>query len=127
MKIGELAKASGVSASRIRFYEKHGVLPLPDRRDNGYRDYSAALVDVLRFIDGAQALGFTLAELGAAFAQTADTVPSRHAMISGLERKHVELGRHIKAATVRRRHVAALLDDLRSCDVPVDRESQKAA
>jgi DNA-binding transcriptional MerR regulator len=39
MQIGQLAKAVGVSADTIRYYERSGVLHGPDRRRNGYRDY----------------------------------------------------------------------------------------
>lgn len=120
MRIGELARASGVSASRIRFYEKNRVLPPPDRRANGYRDYPAERVAVLRFIDGAQALGFTLAELGVVFARTNAALPSPDAMIAGLEQKYDELSRHIRAATARRREVATLIAELRKCAVAID-------
>jgi MerR family transcriptional regulator, copper efflux regulator len=120
MRIGELAKASGVSTSRIRFYEEHGVLPEAARRDNGYRDYAPSTVAVLRFIDGAQALGFTLAELRAALTTSASDVPAAGDMIGGLERKHAELGRHIKAASAKRGRIAALIAELRICDAPGD-------
>ena len=123
MRIGELAKASGVSASRIRFYEGQGVLPKAERRDNGYRDYPSMTEDILRFIDGAQALGFTLAELGTALTTSETEVPARAEMIDALTRKHEELGRHIKTATARRRRVAALIDELQRCDVPDVRPS----
>lgn len=39
MKIGELAKRSGLAASRIRFYEKIGLLKTVKRSANGYRSY----------------------------------------------------------------------------------------
>ena len=38
MKIGEIAKAAGVSTSRIRFYERKGIIPPGARGSNGYRD-----------------------------------------------------------------------------------------
>ena len=63
MKIGELARASGVTASRIRFYEKMGILASPPRNQNGYRDYDADLVATLTFVERAKALGFTLSEI----------------------------------------------------------------
>ena len=64
MKIGEIAKAAGVSTSRIRFYERKGIIPPGARGSNGYRDYSADMVAVLRFIEQAQGLGFTLPASG---------------------------------------------------------------
>jgi MerR family copper efflux transcriptional regulator len=60
MKIGELAAATGLAPSAIRFYEQSGLLPAAQRAANGYRSYSASAVERLRFIQLAQALGFTL-------------------------------------------------------------------
>lgn len=59
MKIGEAAARSGVSARMIRHYEGIGLLPLPTRRDTGYRDYAIADIARLRFIANARRLGFT--------------------------------------------------------------------
>ena len=65
MKIGELAAATGLAPSAIRFYEQSGLLPAAQRSANGYRSYSADAVDRLRYIQLAQALGFTLDTLRA--------------------------------------------------------------
>ncbi|WP_420013846.1 MerR family transcriptional regulator [Tateyamaria sp.] len=65
MKIGQLAEAAGVSTSRIRFYEKHGLVPAATRLENGYRDYPEAMVSRLRTITMSKALGFTLSEIRA--------------------------------------------------------------
>ena len=40
MQIGEVARATGVSAKMIRHYESIGLIPAADRRDSNYRDYS---------------------------------------------------------------------------------------
>lgn len=64
MKIGEVAKAAGVTTSRIRFYEKQGIIPPAERNDNGYRDYPSDLIGTLKFIEQAQHLGFSLREIG---------------------------------------------------------------
>lgn len=47
MKIGELAKRSGLTASRIRFYEAAGLITAVERQSNGYRDYSPDAVWML--------------------------------------------------------------------------------
>ena len=65
MKIGELAAATGLAPSAIRFYEQSGLLPEAQRAPNGYRSYSPDAVDRLRYIQLAQALGFTLDTLRA--------------------------------------------------------------
>jgi hypothetical protein len=40
MRISELAKATGVDLETIRYYEKQGLLPAPEREENGYRSYT---------------------------------------------------------------------------------------
>ncbi|WP_062300144.1 heavy metal-responsive transcriptional regulator [Demequina maris] len=64
MKIGELASRGGVTAKTVRYYESIGLLPAPDRRSNGYREYDEDALERLRFVRDAQASGLTLAETG---------------------------------------------------------------
>lgn len=63
MKIGELAKATGLTASRIRFYESSGLIGVVRRLPNGYRDYSVDAVWILEIITTAQKAGFSLEEI----------------------------------------------------------------
>lgn len=64
MRIGEVAEVLGIPTRTIRFYERRGLLPEPERSTNGYRVYDESAVDRLRFIKTAQAAGLTLAEIG---------------------------------------------------------------
>ncbi|WP_029889903.1 MerR family transcriptional regulator [Polycyclovorans algicola] len=64
LTIGAIAKQAGVGIDTIRYYERSGLLPKPQRRASGYRDYSAGTVKQLRFIRRAKDLGFTLEEIG---------------------------------------------------------------
>ena len=50
MKIGEVADQAGIPAETVRYYEKIGLLPQPERQANGYRRYRQAHLDRLLFI-----------------------------------------------------------------------------
>ncbi|GGE78880.1 heavy metal-responsive transcriptional regulator [Nesterenkonia sp. MY13] len=63
MKIGELARLSGVTTKTIRYYESIGLLPDPVRTPSGYRDFDESYVDRLTFIRTSQRLGITLHEV----------------------------------------------------------------
>lgn len=63
MQIGDLAKSAGVPIDTVRYYERQGILPAPQRRSSGYRNYDADDVARLRFIRRAKTLGFTLEEI----------------------------------------------------------------
>lgn len=63
MRIGELARRSGVSEKTLRYYEDIGLIDKPPRTQNGYRDYAGDVVDRLRFVRSSQAIGLTLAEI----------------------------------------------------------------
>lgn len=63
MQIKDLAKATGVEIETIRFYEKKGLLALPARRENGYREYSFKHVQQLSFIRHCRALDIPLLDV----------------------------------------------------------------
>jgi DNA-binding transcriptional MerR regulator len=63
MKIGELARQSGVAATALRYYEKAGLLPASRRTSSGYRTYDRDVVSRLAFIRAAQAVGLSVAEI----------------------------------------------------------------
>lgn len=63
LKIGEVARRSGIGVETLRFYERSGLLSQPARTEGGYRLYDAEALKALEFIKRAQTLGFTLEEI----------------------------------------------------------------
>lgn len=63
MRIGELAKATGIEIETIRYYEKMGLFTPPARSPNGYRAYEQEHIRRLAFIRHARALDITLADI----------------------------------------------------------------
>ncbi len=63
LKIGEVAKASGIGIEALRFYERGGLLGRPARTQSGYRVYDSAVLQRLDFIKRAQVIGFSLEEI----------------------------------------------------------------
>ena len=63
MNIGEVAKASGVSAKMVRHYEESGLIRPATRSESNYRTYSQNDVEVLRFVKRARTLGFPMKQI----------------------------------------------------------------
>ncbi|WP_028206434.1 Hg(II)-responsive transcriptional regulator [Paraburkholderia nodosa] len=64
LTIGKLAKAAGVNIETIRYYQRRGLLDEPPKPSGGHRRYAPDQAKRVRFIRRAQALGFTLDEVG---------------------------------------------------------------
>lgn len=64
LTIGGLAKAANVSVETIRYYQRRGLIPEPQRPSGGIRRYGATETDRLMFVKTAQQLGFSLNEIG---------------------------------------------------------------
>lgn len=63
LTIGAFAKAAGVSVETLRFYQRKGLLPEPDKPYGSIRRYGEADVTRVRFVKSAQRLGFSLDEI----------------------------------------------------------------
>jgi MerR family copper efflux transcriptional regulator len=72
LTIGAVAKRVGVAIDTIRYYEREGLLPEPQRRASGYRSYGEDAIAQLRFIRRAKDLGFTLEEIRELLALSVD-------------------------------------------------------
>ena len=64
LTIGVLAEAAGVNVETIRFYQRKGLMPEPEKPYGSIRRYGAAELARVRFIKSAQRLGFSLEEIG---------------------------------------------------------------
>lgn len=63
MKIGELAKKTGLTADAIRFYEKSGLIKGPIRTDGGYREFNPDAIAAIEFISHCRSLDIPIAEI----------------------------------------------------------------
>jgi MerR family mercuric resistance operon transcriptional regulator len=63
MRISDLARAGGVGVETVRFYQRKGLLAVPAGGAAGGRHYGADDARRLRYVRGAQAAGFTLAQI----------------------------------------------------------------
>ena len=89
MNIGTVAEKTGVPAKTIRYYESIGLISEPDRANNGYRDYGKTDIEVLRFIQRARKLGFSVKDVGNLLKLWRDSSRTS-ADVKALAIKHIE-------------------------------------
>ena len=125
LKIGELARQTGLAIKTIRYYERRGLLEQPSRTEAGYRVYGPEEVARLQFIQRAKLLGLTLEEIRelvelAARCNEGEIVPRLEEV---LEAKLRETERKMKELSAFRENLLYYrqrADDLKDC-VPTDR------
>lgn len=119
MNIGQLASTSGVPAQTIRFYEKRGLLPEPQRQPNGYRVYDRSAIDRIAFIRRAQRSGLTLNEIGGVLDVRAEgRTPCSH-VSHLLTTKLIDVTAQMNELRTLRRELETLIDRSRLLD-PAD-------
>jgi DNA-binding transcriptional MerR regulator len=116
MRIGELARLTGVPTKTIRYYEEIGVLPAPDRTANDYRDYPGEAVDRLAFVRDAQATGLTLTEIASILDLRSQGESTCLHVVDLLERHLSALDRHIKTLRETRKKLSTLTEQARGLD-----------
>jgi len=111
--IGQAAQRSGVTIETIRYYEREGIVPKPDRTASGRRAYSEGDIARLRFVKKCRNLGFPisgarsllgLTDGSETSCATAQTIASKH--LADVQHKMAELKRMEKA----------LVEMIRLCD-----------
>jgi MerR family copper efflux transcriptional regulator len=121
MRIGELARRSGLASTALRYYEQLGLLPEPQRTPSGYRSYGDSALDRLAFIRSAQAVGLTLSEVRDVLGvRDAGEAPCR-VVTEMIDRRHAEVQSRIAELRVLERDLARLRDragrlEPRDCD-----------
>ncbi|MBE6995433.1 MAG: MerR family transcriptional regulator [Ruminococcaceae bacterium] len=99
MKINEVEALVGITKKNIRFYEAEGLLHPRRNSENGYRDYSAEEVEILRRIKLLRKLGFPLEEIRqmqSGLCTVGDGM-RRHLVLLDRERDNLESARHFCA------------------------------
>jgi len=97
MQIRDVAESAGLPAKTIRYYEDIGLVR-PERRENGYRDYSDEDIHRLRFLQRARGLGFSIEDCRALLSlydekdrESADVRAIAEAHLEEIDRKIREL------------------------------------
>jgi MerR family copper efflux transcriptional regulator len=110
MRIGELAKKSGIATSKIRFLESQGLVR-SSRLPNGYRNYDQESVLTLQIVLQAQSFGFTLEEIRSGFLETQGRGLRCDYIIQRLRGKIRQLDQHIaQVETLRSRIKTAMAE-----------------
>jgi len=96
--IGQLARRAGVAIDTVRYYERNGLLDPAGRLESGYRRYGEAELRRLRFIRRAKALGFSLGDVRALLALSAERNVAKvkraaEAKLADVEQRLAELER----------------------------------
>ena len=113
MNIRDIAHAAGVCTDTVRHYEKQGLMGTPQRQPNGYRHYTAADLAQLRFVRGAQSLGFSLAEIREILPQMTQGRLDRAEIERQLTTKLAQIDAHMAQLRTLKKELSATLDALR--------------
>ena len=114
IRIGELAERTGCNIQTIRYYERVGLLPHPPRSAGRYRLYEIEDVRLLAFVRRARELGFSLDEIRALLALSAEHSDSTCGEVRELAARHLANVR-VKIADLREME-RALTEAVRRCD-----------
>jgi len=125
MNIGEAAKASGVNAKMIRYYESIGLIEPAGRSASGYRIYTDNDVATLRFIRRARDLNFSVERIAELLALWRDRSRAS-ADVKQIALKQVELlearMRELREMAATLRHLAENCQGNDRPDCPIIRD-----
>jgi len=110
LKIGQAAKEAGVNVDTVRYYERRGLLPSPQRKESGYRQYMGDTVKRIRFIKHAQELGFSLNEIAELLSLKLDPVAACSDVKKKAERKIAEIEEKLEMLRKMREALGCLVE-----------------
>jgi MerR family copper efflux transcriptional regulator len=113
LTIGELAKRVGMRTSALRYYQERGLLEPVGRTQSGYRLYAPEAEQILRFIQRAQRLGFSLSDIHTLLEGWRDGDLSNEAVIKTAEERYLVLERQVTQWMVLQHELGLFLQDMR--------------
>ena len=118
MRIGEFARKAGVSTSAIRFYEKRGLLPSSKRQANGYRRFDDEDLRIIRLIDQARSLGFSLKDVALFMSRPSEERRDKHRLLPILAEKLALIDQHLAVVQQQRAEILAFMTQIKEQDRP---------
>ena len=109
-RIGKISKTLGLSVDTLRYYEKLGLLPRVGRTPSGLRVYDDKDVSSLKFIQRAQIMNFTLAEIGALLKLRENPVQAASNVRDLTQRKLGEIDAHLSSLQTLRGELQLLIN-----------------
>lgn len=109
MKIGQLAKRAACKVETVRFYEREGLLPRPERSSGNYRLYTAEDAARLVFIRNCRSLGMALAEIRVLLGCRGEPDTDCRAVFALLDRQILRIAQQVDAL----QHLERQLRDIR--------------
>lgn len=113
LSIGQLAKQANLRTSTLRYYEKEGLLTPAGRTPAGYRTYHPTALQTLHFIQRAQRLGFSLADIRHLLKGWQTGNLSDQALLDTAEARHLALQSRLTELLVQQHELQLFLQDLR--------------
>ena len=140
LTIGQLAERAGIARSALRYYEEQALIAPSGRTRAGYRLYDADVIDRLLFIQRAQRLGFSLADIKAMLEEMARPLNAKRddkrdhkrdrsnhratrpasTVLAIAERRYLDIERQLTDLLVLRHELGAFLNDLNSARQDAD-------
>ncbi len=131
-QIGELSKRLGLSADTLRYYEKIRLLPRVARNGAGQRLYGEKDISRLKFIQRAQRMNFSLAEIGQLLEMRENPQKARAKVRKLTQKKLADIAQHLDDLTTLRNELQLLVNLCRGAEEGcpiiegIDRESDAA-